>query len=153
MTKIFKAAIAARMKDLQLEGLIEVVMATPNPEIAVEMLLGVWEAPEVNSLPCKDMLINKSNIHIKSIDFWNDRVNFTYNRKKNKYGIYPISLPENERYEYCIEGLNSREFKEKYNISDEEYNKNYTSSYCYSDELETRESSDYVSINAWNGNY
>lgn len=81
MNKIIEFALSTKFgKDI--EPIMEVIAATGNPTVASEILLGLYEAPEI---PFKDSMLenqkdNKAEIQFQCYDHFKDEVTFTYCR-------------------------------------------------------------------------
>lgn len=133
MEKIIKAALAAKYPTASVDALLDVVMGTPNPQIAAEMLLDVYLHPIVHAEPHETCNAHEANKVFINYDKWHDQVNYSYNPRKSKYGWYLKSLPENERYDTCIDGydVNRTQCAAKLNLTEEEFDSNYYKGHCY----------------------
>lgn len=152
MEKIIKAALAAKYPTASVDALLEVVMGTPNPEIATEILLGVYSYPIVNLEPHENCNPSETNKLFINHDKWTDQVNYNYNPRKSKYGWYKKGLSENERYIACLDAYSSSrtEYAEQLGLTEDEFEYQYIKGNCYGpiDTASTRTS--YCSINNWN---
>ena len=81
MRKILKIALEAKLANISVDALLDVINATPNPEIAAEVLLGIY--PPLKIAPFK-LSIRNSNYHCRylSYDKYTDRLVFTSQRHK-----------------------------------------------------------------------
>ena len=70
---------------LNVEGLMEIVNATPNPEIATEMLCGLYVEPTI----IHKMVVSEGILTFMSFDKWNNRVNYSYLQKDTKSTYFP----------------------------------------------------------------
>ncbi len=86
MLKITKALLEAKFPALNINSLMEIVAATPNPEVATEILCGLYEEPIVpNKVENRDGVVYTLN----SYDKWQNRVNYSYERKITKGAYFP----------------------------------------------------------------
>ena len=69
------------------ESLLEIVGATPNPEIATEILCGLYVEPTIVH---KMVMSEREGIlTFTSFDKWNNRVNYSYLQKDTKSTYFP----------------------------------------------------------------
>lgn len=75
MFKIIESALSTKFGAENAQALLEVVMNTPNANIATEKLLGIYEEPVL-----KTLVTNNSGkaLTLVSYDIWNDRVDYKY---------------------------------------------------------------------------
>jgi hypothetical protein len=85
---IVTIALSSKFTKEQMEGVLEIVHATPNPEVAVEILLGIYEQPKLPLEPVNPKLFDsaKRNMVLKHYDKFNETVSFTYHMMKQKSG-------------------------------------------------------------------
>ena len=152
MEKIIKAALTAKYPTASVDALLKVVMGTPNPQIATEVLLDVYQYPIVHTEPHGDYSPTEANKIFINYDMWTDKVHYSYNSRKSKYGWYLKSLPEIERYNTCIDGydVSRTECIAKLDITEEEFDKLYAKGHTYGpvDTSYTRTS--YCDLSHWN---
>lgn len=69
------------------ESLLEIVGATPNPEIATEILCGLYVEPAIEH----KMVVSEREgvLTFMSFDKWNNRVNYSYLQKDTKTSYFP----------------------------------------------------------------
>ena len=69
------------------ESLLEIVGATPNPEIATEILCGLYVEPTI----VHKMVVSEREgvLTFMSFDKWNNRVNYSYLQKDTKSTYFP----------------------------------------------------------------
>jgi len=69
------------------ESLLEIVGATPNPEIATEILCGLYVEPAIEH----KMVVSEREgvLTFMSFDKWNNRVNYSYLQKDTKSTYFP----------------------------------------------------------------
>lgn len=70
------------------ESLLEIVGATPNPEIATEILCGLYEEPKLPS-KVQETSGDKKELTLQSFDKWQDRVEYSYMKEKTVSGFFP----------------------------------------------------------------
>ncbi len=93
MNKIIKLALGLSYPQDKLSALQEVISATPNPPMATEILLGVYEKPK---LPFK-VKNSKGDIWIKKeSNDWTEKVQYTYLQNKRIGAYYPKGTVEKE---------------------------------------------------------
>lgn len=85
---IVTIALSSKFTAEQIEGVLEIIHATPNPEVAVEILLGIYEAPKLPLEPVnlKNFESSKRNIVLKSYDKFLENVSYTYHTMKTMSG-------------------------------------------------------------------
>lgn len=85
---IVTIALSSKFTADQMESILEVIHATPNPEIAVEILLGIYEEPKIPVAPVnpKNFDNSKRNIVLSGYDKFNEMVYFKYLTMKTKSG-------------------------------------------------------------------
>lgn len=150
MNKIIKAALENRFP-ASVNVLMEVIAATPNPELATEMLLGIYEEPIVFENPCDEFIARgEANIKFLSYDKWTDTVHYQYTPRKSKYGYFLRDLPESERYANCYDTDRDVLMKEL-KLTRDEFNNLYQSGYVYG-ELTNSTRTSQTSLSNWNGN-
>jgi hypothetical protein len=85
MNKIIEVALTGKFGAEAVTNLMEVIGATCNPEMATEILLGVYERPEIPHT----IISSKSGASVKktavSIDYWNTTVKCTYEEAVTKH--------------------------------------------------------------------
>ena len=105
MNKIMQVALNATFKPEQVNALMEVIGATPNPEMAVEILLGIYEAPVLLDV-VDDRGIIKTLI---SVNHWENNVRYGYDEEKM---IRLYVLPDQDVSEINLE--NYEQFEQQW---------------------------------------
>jgi hypothetical protein len=78
MNKIVQVALNATFKPEQVNALIEIINATPNPVMATELLLGIYEEPVL-----LDVINDKGIIKtLTSVNHWENNVRYSYDEEK-----------------------------------------------------------------------
>lgn len=84
MNKIIRAALAAKFQG-NVDNIIAVVNATPNSEMATEILLGIYEPIQLSK-----KVENRGDLYtLISVDEWNRQVMYSYERKKSMSAYFP----------------------------------------------------------------
>jgi len=84
VNKIIEALLKAKYPTIDTTALLTVINATPNAEIATEILCGLYVRPEINAHPKTGFSTEKVNIAFKSFDDLTQEVEYTYNRVETK---------------------------------------------------------------------
>jgi hypothetical protein len=83
-----------------IENLVDVVCATPNPEIAVETILGVYQQPEI---PVQ--VQDKDNTYtFDHYDRFTGHVYYSYHRPISKWMKYDSSITKEEAEQSLVNG-------------------------------------------------
>lgn len=84
-----KAALAAKFNASDVDVMLEVANQTNNPEVAVELMLGIYQQPDVNFTPHPDAKSqDHPNMMFERYDKWTDKVHYTYDlRTLDKDGV------------------------------------------------------------------
>lgn len=102
MEKIIKLALGLSYPKEKLAALQEVINATPNPTMATEILLGVYEKPKVPSkVKTKEGVVRI----LKEVNLWAERVTFKYLKNKRIGAYYPKEVEEKQLNDMNWEGL------------------------------------------------
>jgi len=81
MNKIIEVALKGRFSTDDVTSLMDVVTATPNPEMATEILLGVYVRPEIPNVVVTDQGLEKT---VVSVDYWTNYVTYSYKEEVRK---------------------------------------------------------------------
>ena len=91
MEKIITKLLEVSYPSINTSILLEIVQATPNPQIATEMLCGLYSEPEI--VNTRVMSTNSEGVlTFKSYDKWQDKVYYSYKKEETKSGYFPKSL-------------------------------------------------------------
>jgi len=87
MNKIMQKLLEVTYPAINTESLLEIVGATPNPEIATEILCGLYVEPTI----VHKMVVSEREgvLTFMSFDKWNNRVNYSYLQKDTKSTYFP----------------------------------------------------------------
>lgn len=81
--KITRVALSSMYSAENVENLLMVINATPDPVIALEILLGIYEEPILPTTKAST-LSTTGVLTLNSFDKMQDRVTYTYPQKNNK---------------------------------------------------------------------
>jgi len=84
MSKIISKLLSVQFPTVDLASLMEIINATPNPELATEILCGLYEQPVIPVMVRKDNRHNGEVLTLTKYDKWEDRVHYSYMREKTK---------------------------------------------------------------------
>ena len=89
MEKIIRAALTAKFSSINIEALLEVIKVTPNPQIATEILLGVYEPPIIQKYG-----IVEDNVIAEFISYnkFTEEVTYKYTPYKKLDAMVSISV-------------------------------------------------------------
>ena len=85
MQTILTVALGTIFPINSIDALMEVVGSTPNPRLALDILLGVYEELVLS----KYAELDGKDCTLVSYDKWTDTVQYTYTRNKQKYIYLP----------------------------------------------------------------
>jgi len=120
MNKIIKALLEAKFPTLNVEDLLEVIHATANPAIATEVLCGLYEAPSVKEFA--EDTNSEINRVLLSYDKYNDKVFYSYNKRKHKTVDVLKSRTEEPTFETpSLSGYYRSEKAKALGITEEEF--------------------------------
>jgi hypothetical protein len=92
MNNLERKLIELTFPTVDVEALMEVITATPNPRVATEILCGVYTDPVV----CKDKISREGTARtFVSYDKWLDQINYSYMQEKTVYEYFPNSVDRN----------------------------------------------------------
>jgi hypothetical protein len=93
---IMSAALATKFAKEQIEAVLDVVIATPNAEIAVEKLLGVYVFPVVAQMGKYINSKEEASIYkMESFDEWQQTVYYSYEELDTK-SVWVLKEKENQ---------------------------------------------------------
>jgi hypothetical protein len=79
--RIIRLALTNMYHGINDDALIEVIAATPNAELATEILLGVWEAPLIRPFSANTHSNGIGPLRFKEYDKWTGKVKYEYDAK------------------------------------------------------------------------
>lgn len=88
MNKIIEKLLTVTFPNVNIASLLEIVSATPNPEIATEILCGLYEEPKL-PIKVQETSGDKKVLTFQSFDKWQDKVKYTYIKEKTISGYFP----------------------------------------------------------------
>ncbi len=80
MKTIVEVALATKFDEKQVPSILEIIGATPNPEMATEILLGIYEQPVLKDTAVRNNVV----LTLVSADYWQGRVNYEYQDESKK---------------------------------------------------------------------
>ena len=80
--KVMYYALESKFGTESVDKIMEVVGATPNPEMAVEILLGIYEQPKIPNAVVNAQGLVKTAVHI---DYWSHSVTYSYEEETRKH--------------------------------------------------------------------
>jgi hypothetical protein len=107
MNKIIEVALTGKFGAEAVSSLMEVIGATPNPEMATEILLGIYEKPQIPLIVVNAQGLEKVATRI---DYWERRVSYSYQEEIRKH-IYVADDCDTS----VITLENYKEFEKDYN--------------------------------------
>lgn len=105
MNKIIEKLLTVTFPTVDVNSLFEVVSATPNPELATEILCGLYEE-QVLPRVVQETSGDKRELTFKSYNKWEDKVNYSYIKEKTIHGYFPKGTL---REEITLENFKERE--------------------------------------------
>ena len=84
MSKIISKLLSVQFPTVDLASLMEIINATPNPELATEILCGLYEQPVIPAMTRTHNRHNGEVLTLTKYDKWQDKVHYSYMREKTK---------------------------------------------------------------------
>jgi hypothetical protein len=81
MDKILKVALGTVFPKEKIDSVLEVINATPSPDVATLILLGIYEEPTIED----NAVINDKDCTFLSYNKWNDQVTYSYLINNTKF--------------------------------------------------------------------
>jgi len=111
MTTIQKALVQNMYPHMDITLLAEIIDATPNPEVATEILCGLYETPTV---PEKVFSDDKSKLYTMTFyNKWTDNVSYEYYSPKTQGCYFPVDVKKEDITEKNYLSLRITDDKEK----------------------------------------
>ena len=82
MKKIISKLLSVQFPTVDLKSLTEIISATPNPELATEILCGLYEEPKLPSQVIGTSSYKNAVLTLLDYDKWSDKVKFSYIKEK-----------------------------------------------------------------------
>ncbi len=105
MNKIIEKLLTVTFPTVDVNSLLEVVTATPNPELATEILCGLYEE-QVLPRVVQETSGDKKELTFKSYNKWDDKVHYSYIKEKTIHGYFPKGTV---REEITLENFKEKE--------------------------------------------
>ena len=135
-SKVYKAALESKYPTVSVDDLLTVIYATPSAEIAMELMLGIYEHPELLTNVISPTSGNK--LTLTHYDMFARTVSYSYEENK-KLHIYIERNANKEDINY----ENYLSYKQEYAS-----NKELTSMYVILPEMERNHGT--MDLNSWN---
>jgi hypothetical protein len=87
MNKIIQQLLVKTFPTMDITSLMEVINATDKPEIATEILCGIYVAPETGATIRTHE--GRGTVEFKGYDKWKDEISCTYQEPVTKSGYFP----------------------------------------------------------------
>lgn len=143
MKTIERVALATMFKEEQLDSIMEVVGYTPNPTIAIEKLLGIYEEPVFTTKGLKyknGKSQEQIELTLESVDYWQEQVYYSYMHQPQR-GVYIHKDVD----ETLVNADNYKEYELQYEDDDVRYiNINFGDMVVRKDVCSFREWSEYT---------
>lgn len=88
--KLQHKLLSLAFPQMEVNNLLEIISATPNPNTAMEILLGMYEEPEIGE--CKDESILKKDPKFLSFNKWTNKIEYSYVEEIKKSAYFPKDI-------------------------------------------------------------
>lgn len=82
MNKIISKLLSVQFPTVDSKSLMEIISATPNPELATEILCGLYEEPNLPSQVIGSSSYKNAVLTLLDYDKWSNKVKFSYTKEK-----------------------------------------------------------------------
>lgn len=89
--KIIQELLKMKFPNVDTNSLMEIIFATPNPEIATEIMCGVYVEPTVG-LHTRVQHKDRGLCIFTSYDKWSDEIKYSYQQPETKGGYFPKEI-------------------------------------------------------------
>ena len=79
-SKVYKSALECKFHGISVNNLLTVIYNTPNAEIAMEMVLGIYEQPEIEQVVCSEKGVKYT---FESYNVFDQEVRYSYSKNKS----------------------------------------------------------------------
>ena len=116
MNNIMRALLEAKFPTLNINNLTEIVNATSNPEVAVELLCGIYYKPAISPKPKEGFKPSLLNIKYKDYNKWDGQIAYTYqtHKTKNVWSLKDVTPFAYEDYAKYAEDWSFENFAKKH---------------------------------------
>ncbi len=112
MNSLEKKLIELTFPTINVDVLMEIIVATPNPRVATEILCGVYTEPEFVKHKLSPNGVARTFV---LYDKWLDQVNYSYLQEEVKYEYFPKSVDKDtitaENYKSLACGYNDDAYR------------------------------------------
>jgi hypothetical protein len=88
MNKIIEKLLTVTFPTVEINNLMEIIEATPNPEIATEIICGLYQSPVLPKV-VRETSGDMRELTLTSYNKWDDRVNYSFTKEKRINGYFP----------------------------------------------------------------
>jgi hypothetical protein len=86
--KIIQELLKMKFPTVDINSLMEIIAATPNPEIATEIMCNIYEEPKIGS-HTRVMHKDRGLLTFISYDKWTDKLEYSYVENSTQGGYFP----------------------------------------------------------------
>ena len=148
MNKIMKALLQAKFPTLNVEDLFEVINSTSNPEIATEVLCGLYEAPKIEGF-AKDTNSEVNRVFL-SYDKYKNKVTYSYNKRESKQvDVLKLRTEEPTFETKSLSGYYRSDKAKELGITEEEFKTLYEEITVFG-KIEESSRTGEISLESWN---
>jgi hypothetical protein len=135
-SKVYRAALESKYQGVSVDDLLTVIYNTPSAEVAMELMLGIYEHPELET----DVISSNSGnrLTLTNYDMFAKTVSYSYEENKKVHIYFEKGIDRT-----LITHENYLEYKQQYSSG-----KDLDSMYVILPEMERNHSS--MDLNSWN---
>lgn len=89
MNKIIKALLTSKFPNINADVLLDIISATPNPELATELLCGIYEEITVSAKRVHSKNNEKGILTFTEFNKWSNKVHYSYEAIVTKGAYFP----------------------------------------------------------------
>lgn len=89
MNKIIKALLESKFSNVNVDAILEVINASPNPQIATEILCGLYEETKIEHKLVKSKNTSEGVLTFSNYDKWTDKVHYSYMSPETRGAYFP----------------------------------------------------------------
>jgi hypothetical protein len=135
-SKVYRAALESKYQGISIDDLLTVIYSTPSAEVAMELMLGIYEHPELET----DVISSNSGnrLTLTNYDMFAKTVSYSYEENKKVHIYFEKGIDRT-----LITHENYLDYKQQYSNG-----KDLDSMYVILPEIEKNHSS--MDLNSWN---
>lgn len=93
MTNIEKHLLSNTYPNLDIDLMSQIIEATPNPQLTIEILCGIYKKPEIPRIIIDRFdFITPAKLTFVSYDMWTNRVKYKWTVKESKGSYFPATV-------------------------------------------------------------